>query len=287
MPNNDKPAGKVLYIQALTSLHPGSGTALGSVDLPVQRERHTKWPLIPGSTIKGVLRDAAKADHELLYGSEGTGGELFAGALTFTDARILAFPVRSLKGVFAWATCPMTLERWRRDLALVGQDAAIPEDVKDVAEGQAVAAKSCPCVQNGEIYLEEFKFKVIENQGIPKSFLPPACEGNRVVILNDTDFTYFAEHATEVTARIRLSKETKTVEERALFYQEFVPPESIFYTVVLASPSRVPGNGRMEAADVLGKFEYPGHIQIGGDETTGKGLCRLYEREVENGEGMQ
>lgn len=284
MPNNDKPAGKVLYIQALTSLHPGSGTALGSVDLPVQRERHTKWPLIPGSTIKGVLRDAAKTDHELLYGSEGTGGELFAGALTFTDARILAFPVRSLKGVFAWATCPMALERWKRDLALAGQEILVPGDL-NVGEGQGIAAKSCPCVQNGEIYLEEFKFKVIEKPTIPASFLPPGCDGSRVVVLNDTDFTYFTEHATEISARIRLSKETKTVEEGALFYQEFVPPESIFYSVVLASTSRDPGNGRLEADKVLEKFVYPKHVQIGGDETTGKGLCRLYEKYV--GEGKQ
>lgn len=284
MPNNDKPAGKVLYIQALTSLHPGSGTALGSVDLPVQRERHTKWPLIPGSTIKGVLRDAAKTDHELLYGSEGTGGELFAGALTFTDARILAFPVRSLKGVFAWATCPMALERWKRDLALAGQEILVPGDL-NVGEGQGIAAKSCPCVQNGEIYLEEFKFKVIEKPTIPASFLPPGCDGSRVVVLNDTDFTYFTEHATEISARIRLSKETKTVEEGALFYQEFVPPESIFYSVVLASTSRDPGIGRLEADKVLEKFVYPKHVQIGGDETTGKGLCRLYEKYV--GEGKQ
>lgn len=285
MPNNEKPAGKVLYIQALTSLHPGSGTALGSVDLPVQRERHTRWPLIPGSTIKGVLRDAAKTDHELLYGSEGTGGELFAGALTFTDARILAFPVRSLKGVFAWATCPMALERWQRDLALAGREVAVPSEVTEVKEGHAAAGKACPCIQSGEIYLEEFKFKVIEKPTIPASFLPSGCDGSRVVILNDTDFTYFAEHATEITARIRLSKETKTVEEGALFYQEFVPPEAIFYTVVLASPSRVPGNGRLEAAEVLEKFTYPAHVQIGGDETTGKGLCRLYERP--DGEGKR
>jgi CRISPR-associated protein Cmr4 len=46
----------LLMIHALTGLHPGSGTALGVVDLPVQRERHTAWPLIPGSSLKGVKR---------------------------------------------------------------------------------------------------------------------------------------------------------------------------------------------------------------------------------------
>src|SRR5207249_1167237 len=60
--------GALLGIHALTSLHPGSGTALGTVDLPVQRERHTDWPNIAGSALKGVLRDAVrekiKASHE-------------------------------------------------------------------------------------------------------------------------------------------------------------------------------------------------------------------------------
>lgn len=46
----------LLFVHALTGLHPGSGTALGVVDLPVQRERHTDWPLIPGSSLKGVMR---------------------------------------------------------------------------------------------------------------------------------------------------------------------------------------------------------------------------------------
>ena len=41
-----------------------------------------------------------------------------AGALSLTDARILAFPVRSLKGVFAWVTCPAVLGRLNRDLKL-------------------------------------------------------------------------------------------------------------------------------------------------------------------------
>ena len=50
------PDKSLLFIHALTGLHPGGGTALGVVDLPVQRERHTHWPTIPGSSLKGVMR---------------------------------------------------------------------------------------------------------------------------------------------------------------------------------------------------------------------------------------
>src|SRR4051794_16286752 len=125
----------LLGLHAQTSLHPGAGTALGVVDLPIQRERHTQWPTIPGSALKGVLRDACreknKVNHdgdrkradsdEFLVAAFGpptdSAGES-AGALSITDARLLAFPVRSLKGVFAWVTCSAVLERLRRDLAL-------------------------------------------------------------------------------------------------------------------------------------------------------------------------
>ena len=96
------------------------------MDLPIQRERHTHWPVIPGSTLKGILRDAcrrADTDKETLFaafGPETVETDKYAGALSFTDVRILAFPVRSLKGVFAWVSCPAVLGRLVRDLKLGG-----------------------------------------------------------------------------------------------------------------------------------------------------------------------
>src|SRR4051794_20213005 len=130
--NATKPVARLLFLHAQTGLHPGSGTALGTVDLPVQRERHTQWPTIPGSALKGILRDAcrekakegyqddgedvakdrrrsrrrkANEDDPQLNAAFGPGkvddSNAYAGALSLTDARILAFPVRSLRGVFA------------------------------------------------------------------------------------------------------------------------------------------------------------------------------------------
>lgn len=137
-PRPPQQTAALLFIHAQTGLHPGSGTALGTVDLPVQRERHTQWPVIPGSTLKGILRDAcrpagrngqAREDWLAAFGPETdevTKPETpepkkHAGALSLTDARILAFPVRSLKGVFAWVTCPAVLGRVKRDLNLARQ----------------------------------------------------------------------------------------------------------------------------------------------------------------------
>src|SRR5579883_2594564 len=69
--NGFKSAGALLGLHALTSLHPGTGTALGTVDLPVQRERHTQWPTISGSALKGVLRDACRESIKSRYQDDG------------------------------------------------------------------------------------------------------------------------------------------------------------------------------------------------------------------------
>jgi CRISPR-associated protein Cmr4 len=243
------------------------------VDLPVQRERHTNWPIIPGSSVKGVLREAAPKDlRPRLFGAgdnEGTS----AGALSFTDARTLAFPVRSLKGVFAWVTCPQVIQRWKRDSGLVGTQITIPE-IDDPGESGALFEEGSPCAHNGnKLILEEFvfdaKFAVLDFFDALESE-----DRKRLVVLDDTNFTHFATHATEVTARIKLKEETKTVEEHALFYQEFLPAETLLYSLVLASPSRR-RDQPATAEQNLGAFRPPEAIQIGGDETTGKGLCAI------------
>lgn len=271
MPANN--VGAILYLQALTPLHPGSGTALGAVDLPVQRERHTNWPVIPGSSVKGVLREATPKDlRPRLFGAgdnEGTS----AGALSFTDARTLAFPVRSLKGVFAWVTCPQVIQRWKRDSGLVGAHITLPE-INDPGESGAFFEEGSPCAHNGnKLILEEFvfdaKFAVLDFFDALESE-----ERKRLVVLDDTNFTHFATYATEVTARIKLKEETKTVEEHALFYQEFLPAETLLYSLVLASPSRR-RDQPATAEQNLGAFRPPETVQIGGDETTGKGLCAI------------
>ena len=63
---------------------------------------------------------------------------------------------------------------------------------------------------------------------------------------------------------------------RVPVYQEFLPAETLFYSVVFAGASRREGDAK-SAAEVLAylqqNIELAGVIQIGGDETTGKGLC--------------
>lgn len=99
---------------------------------------------------------------------------------------------------------------------------------------------------------------------------------SHLVILHDDDFTHFVRHATEVVARIALDYERKTVKGTALFYEEFLPAETLFYAVVLASASRRDGHGK-SSGDIMSylRSQLPSYLQIGGDETIGKGLCAV------------
>jgi CRISPR-associated protein Cmr4 len=299
MATDTNPSGRsaLLFIHALTSLHPGTGTALGHVDLPVQRERHTGWPLIPASSLKGILRGKCRgqnSDEErkqwlAVFGPETSSAAAHAGALSLTDARILAFPVRSLKGVFAWVSCPGALERLARDLSLLGEAFAppgFPVNFPRPAPNQAAFGESL-AVEKDAIVLEEYDFNLAGEDGLREVAGWVAEHGladeptrkrfqSHLAVLHDDDFSYFVRHATEVTARIGLNYDTKTVKEGALFYEEFLPPETLFYAVVLAEASRS-DKQRMNAAQVLDyvRGKMPDVLQIGGNETTGKGLCAV------------
>lgn len=312
----------LLFLHAQTAVHPGSGAALGAVDLPVQRERHTQWPIIPGSSLKGALRNCcrqqvasrqgreADADPDLAatFGSPAADTNRQAGALSVTDARILAFPVRSLRGVFAWVTCPAALERLGRDLQTVGWDkrtgpaAAQRSPVETVRVGppttgdlgpayglsadQAACAEDSPLlVEGNKLVLEEFEFtRVADARETADWFAAhavndPATQSrvkSHLVVLCDDDFTHFVRHATEVVARVGLDRERKTIKAGAVLYQEFLPAETLFCSLVFAGDSRRDDDART-APEVLAylqrNLDTAGGLQVGGDETTGKGIC--------------
>lgn len=304
-----EPRAALLFIHAQTSLHPGSGTALGTVDLPVQRERHTQWPVIPGSTLKGILRDTCRPDNGdsqgdwlAAFGPETNEADKHAGALSLTDARILAFPVRSLRGVFAWVTCPAVLERLVRDLSLAQASEALKLS-DPLAKDTAQCHKDSPLLVDGnKLVLEEFEFERTGDANGVSDWIAEHVFANgdsftaeriktHLVVLHDDDFTHFVRHATEVVARVGLDYKRKIVKRGALFYEEFLPAETLFYSVVLANASRREGN--TQSAEQILKYlraKMPSMLQIGGDETIGKGICavRLGDgKEKSNGSNNQ
>jgi len=76
---------KLISLQALSFLHPGTGQNTGVVDLPIQREVHTEFPVYAASGFKGSLRDKAEQEWgkgervNCLFGADAMDEELTAG----------------------------------------------------------------------------------------------------------------------------------------------------------------------------------------------------------------
>ncbi len=296
----------IMFLHAATALHPGSGTALGVIDLPVEREPHTDWPLIPGTSLKGVLRDALRESLREKYPKRRDADrapevtEIFgpptdtaadhAGALSLTDARILAFPVRSMKGVFAWITCTDVLTRFARDVRLTGIGSS-PPPAASPGSDECFVARGSPLEIAGQsgLLLEEFDFTAKAPPPDADTFLK-AVAGmafadptrrddflKRVVILHPDAFTHFVRHSTHVRARIALDYETKTASDGALFYEEYLPPETILYSLLLATPGR--GSAATPASEVIRSVRRTvdslPFLQIGAGQTVGCGICTV------------
>ncbi|MCX8004561.1 MAG: type III-B CRISPR module RAMP protein Cmr4, partial [Burkholderiaceae bacterium] len=136
-----------VFLYAVSPVHMGAGQAIGVIDNPIQRERHTDHPCFAGSGIKGAVRHAfellggKKEWLDLLFGPEAGSSALHAGAVSFGDAQLVCLPVRSLKGGFVYATCPHALARAQRLLALVGAAAQWPA-LSKVEERQCLLSNS-------------------------------------------------------------------------------------------------------------------------------------------------
>ncbi len=320
-------SAKPMFLIVETSLHAGSGSDLGIVDLPIQREKHTDYPKIEASGIKGGIREVFSTQPNLAQLERGWNitsekdenykeaisltfgpeqGDLYAGALGFTDARLLLFPVKSVAGVFGWITCPAVLERFKQDLQICNTDFQ-----HSITSTNCLPDDSNLIVADKKIVLEEYTFDVETNQTVnelanwlSERVLPADDEYSYwrekmrtdLVVLSDDDFRDFVTLSTEVIARIKINQETGTVQEGALWYEEYLPSDSILYSLALTTPifqengadkgifqltDQEKEEKHDESKKVMEFFEdgLPDVIQLGGNATIGKGIVRtkIYE----------
>ncbi len=281
---------KITYIHALSPLHAGTGQGIGVIDLPIARERSTNLPYLPGSSLKGVLRDHCLDESvcKRVFGAESSERELYAGSLQLTDQRLLLMPVRSLAGTFAWATSPLILTRFKRDLDGAGQSSpALPSKPNC---NQIFVTAGSKLEMNKKVYLEDLDLnaekndcltewakwlgeRVFEKDDTWKKML-----SERLALLSDDIFNFIVSTATQVTARIKMDSKTKTVSKGGLWYEEALPAETILSGMAVATEVK---SRKDEVFDTLREIiKKP--VQLGGKATVGRGLCRvMLSEEVE------
>ena len=280
---------KMYWLHALTALHVGAGHGVGFIDLPVMREKTTNWPLVPGSTVKGVMRDYFMREGSydgLLTTAFGQEGEdsAQAGSLVFTDARLVLLPVRSLYGTFAYVTSPMALVRLKRDL-LAARETNVPADPAADVEDVHQPAQSKLVAQDGKVYLEDLDFAAQEcpvahewAQFLAKVLFASDATWRslfqaRFAILPNDSFDFLCETGTEVNARVRIDDDLKVVADGALWYEESLPAETVLAGVAWCD--RVFGESGFTSEQILNTFSKEEiDCQIGGKATVGKGRVR-------------
>ncbi len=304
---------RILYLFTRTPLHVGAGSSVGAIDQPIIRERHTGFPVIPASSLKGTFADAwndglldeqnekgggrkvrvktdgSACDAAWLFGSDSD-KHAAAGALQFSEARLLAFPIRSARGSFAWISSPLQIERAVRDGVF---DKAVTDKLSEPGDDEAIfdSGNSSKIALGNQIVVEEYTLRSKNWLGLAKlgEGLADLLKDDpvwqevkdRLVILSNGMMSFFARNACEVAQHVRIDDDTGTAAGGALFNQENVPSEAFFYSVLHATDERTASKASerrkaVEAVDTFGKkVEAVKVFQFGGDASTGLGYCTV------------
>ena len=303
-----------MFMVCESPLHAGSGSDLDFIDNPIQRERHTGFPKIESSSLKGALRERfseelGRENWELgiAFGpvSDNSNPEkAHQSSLGFTDARLLLFPVKSVKGVFAWVSCFSVLEKFKNEMNKAGNSEFAINPVLPLSSGEALVFSDKLVVDNGaqkSLILEEYSFEAKDDADVKvgedmfsvwlANHLFPTGQfeywnnelKNKLVILSDNDFADFVELTTEVITRNKIDSATGTVAQGHLFTEEYLPADSVLYSLVMAHSEfgkKKENETRKSAEENLDFFtkkmttNFNNSFQAGGNATIGKGLIR-------------
>ncbi|MEJ5284410.1 MAG: type III-B CRISPR module RAMP protein Cmr4 [Brevinematia bacterium] len=296
----------IITFYAISPIHAGAGSSTSVVDLPIQRERCTNWPHIQASSVKGALRqhfrrfagnekrdNLEKKDKALINFIFGTDYDNddepekeveinserinSPGAISVSDAKILAFPMRSNIAPFVHVTCPAVLDRLSRDLEFCGININNKLSYKKINDEEAISLKG-GITNNQKIILEDVVVEVKEISEIKSEVkqISDIFENiERLLLVSDDIFYYCVSYCTEVQTQIKIDSLKGTTQDGSLRYQELLPSDTLLYSVVYYSASAFNNNLQAEMVKNIVEKNIQNFIQIGGDETLGRGICRI------------
>lgn len=281
--------------------YPGMGRSEKGIDLTIQRDPKG-LPTYFSSGLKGALRSFYHLNYNeeevnTLFGSEDQ-----VSNIIFSDAHLLLFPVKSLTGFFAYVTSEYVLNRFCRVLQKMGTLVTPPK-----IEGNALTLTDrlftkrneenrvflmdgtidvpVKKAQNGDKNKLESIVKEITSvmRKTPSYAYLQRTIKDRFLIVSDEDFSKITRQGTEKVTRIKLKYETKTTEEGGLFTQELIPEDTILYSGVYISKTTEEGLIALRKFENLFKSGFL-VLQLGGDETLGRGMGRIFLRKREESE---
>ncbi len=308
-------AGRILWVLALTSLHPGVGRSEEAyVDLPVQRDEFG-LPAIWASSLKGAVRakaegglfnnsicvDVSRAEDcakvKAAFGPKPEDASEHSAAVSFLDAKLFAIPARSLKGVWLYVTSPLLFGFAKLYAEALGEGLNLPQ-LPPVAPGEVALSDKSYAVGDYAV-INEIRLRVSSQQA-PRLDLDPFKKVSQILgaqpgfaVVSDEDLPRIVRRSLMVQYRVRLKQETKTVEVGP-WSEEYIPPFTVFVagihcngrartSVKVRIPSKDPAKKFEDVEKSLQQFDTCSYVEskakgplwIGGKETVGKGLVEI------------
>jgi CRISPR-associated protein Cmr4 len=294
---------RLMFLYSEMPVHPGSGTSTGVIDMPIQREVWTELPIIQPSGLKGALREYFEKKHagniaeknkiKQVFGTESSD---YSGAMGLSQARILLFPLASLKGLFVYATSPMCLHMLKKDIQGSTTQPAQPfPSIPSVTdERTALVPTDNNITVNSRVILSQFGFTATTNNDVANiakwisdNAMPD--DGNNtfdywkthlstsMIILHDDIFKEFTKIKSEVVYRNRIGNNGVVV-KGGLWTEEYIPADTLMWTNIFAMRPLNGYSGALSTDDeVLNYMQDQGltHFFVGGNQTIGRGLLRV------------
>lgn len=288
-------------IRTLSPLHVGSGdSSYGVIDNLVQRDPNNNYPVIHSSSMKGALREffeyrsmtkvlPTSDDVHTIFGygnkSDRYGGDIeegknsskhLAGLFDFDLGFLLSLPVRSDKAAYLSATTLDIVETFveRMELFDVDSAASLKSTLQSLLnlKGQKI---SFPLVFNKSLegaILEEEDFKA-SHQEVANIAALEAIFGKNLAILSNEQFQELSDNL-PVIARNKL----ENGESKNLWYEETVPRESRFYTIITKATWSDSPTSNSKSVGLSKTFDdtiQSQLIQLGANATVGYGKTKF------------
>ncbi|ACB49706.1 DUF324-containing protein [Crocosphaera subtropica ATCC 51142] len=272
------------YLYSLSPIHCGGEGDLGNI-LEIAREVHTNFPYIPGSSIRGSIRnevDIINSDAtNKLFGKElDDDGNMGVHQVWFGDARLLWVPMKTMsfngnQDIFTWVSCHSLI----RDHAIISNlpFVTFPNEAVgtnagtyEVADAQIKVLKITPDQEKTITFLGEFPDSL-------KDSVKPTWESNHIV-LPDADFQVLMEHSLWTQVRNKISDGTKEDTEAGsaeVFWTDVcIPRDTIFYLPWGYSLSKIDPISTDEHNKLMEVIQ--GLIQVGGQANVGRGWVQSW-----------
>lgn len=292
----------LVFLRAVTPLHVGVGRAGGVVDMPVQKDLYG-YPVVYASSLKGALKSVCLRVYQNqkdrnkcidLFGSLPSETPTKPGKVMVLDAQSFLIPVRLLRGVYGYITSPLLLKRFIDYLELMDPQSSqhLGKLLKEtelksnevITTGHGIISIKSRIGDKEQEYIvinEEFWLtpKRDEKTITEINKLIPAplqreiyLKNDRLLVVSDSDdiSLQIVEKSLLRLQRIRLKQDVKMVETGALWSEEYVPRNTVLYTLLLYPNNDV----KEEFRKYLNKTN--NYLILGGNETIGKGLVKLY-----------